>query len=333
MNIDSLAIHRKGKTFTVPSVRIGSRTIVCVGRWLKVASIWDEVWLEPDADCRPDLMIAELQRSPLNPDVFTFAQRFDEREPKYRYHYELDNVAALPTTSFAKWWEQLPQSSRKNARRAQRSGVVVKTVEFDDQLVHGIMGIYNADPLRQTGRFWHFGKSFEVVKKENSTYVDRSCLIGAYLADELIGFIKMVYVDGAAILMQIVAKTEHRDKRPINAMLAKVVEICEQKGMAFLVYGKYHYGNKTQSSLAEFKQRNGFEPMYYPRYYVPLTLKGKIAVRLRLHRGLLEILPEPIITFLVNGRRRILQYSAFLRTSTKSRDVAATPRTVGDDRA
>ena len=66
-----------------------------------------------------------------------------------------DNAAAIPTASFSKWWDGLPQESRKNVRRAGRNGVVVKEVVFDDALVHGIREIYNADPVRQTGRFWH----------------------------------------------------------------------------------------------------------------------------------------------------------------------------------
>jgi hypothetical protein len=332
MTIEFAEIHRKGKRFRVPSVRIGSRTVACVGKSLRVASIWDEDWLEAGTYESPELVIAELRRSPLNADVFTFSQRFDEPEPKHPYYFEQDNVAAVSTVSFAAWWDRLPQESRKNVRRSKRFGVDVREVKFDDDLVRGIMAIYNADELRQTGTFWHYGKGFDDVKRDNSSYLDRSCLLGAYSGDELIGFIKMVYVDGAARLMQIVAKTEHRDKRPMNALIAKAVELCEKKGIPYLIYGKYFYGNKTQSSLVEFKHRNGFEPLYYPKYFVPLTPKGRVAVRLRLHRGLLGILPERIITFLVIGRRMSLQFLSRARAAmTRAGGVRRETSAVGGD--
>src|SRR5438552_1655252 len=83
----------------------------------------------------------------------------------------------------------------------------------------------------------------------------------------------------------------HHDKRPANALIAKAVEICEAKGVRYLTYGNFHYGNKGIDRLLEFKIRNGFEAILMPRFYVPLTLKGALCMRLRLHRGLLGILP------------------------------------------
>jgi hypothetical protein len=310
LKLEYIEVQRKGQNVRVPSCRIGPRTITCAGGWLKIASVMDEEWLEEgDAD-RPELMISEVARSPLRADILTFTQRFDEQTPRLPYTFDWDNAAVVPTTSFAKWWDGLPQVSRKNVRRAARKGVVIKQVSFTDDLVNGIREIYNADPVRQTGRFWHYGKSLESVKKENATYLHRSCLLGAYVGDELVGFIKMVYVGGSARLMQVVAKYQHQDKRPMNALIAKAVEICEREKAAYLVYGKYSYGNKTQSSLMEFKRRNGFERMNFPRYFVPLTIKGRLALRLHLHRGLLGVLPQSVITVLVQSRRRMLQLFA-----------------------
>ena len=60
----------------------------------------------------------------------------------------------------------------------------------------------------------------------------------------------------------------------MNALIAKAAEVCEQKGISHLIYGQFIYGNKRRSSLVEFKRRNGFEQVNFPRYYIPLTLKG-----------------------------------------------------------
>ena len=64
---------------------------------------------------------------------------------------------------------------------------------------------------------------------ENETYLERSEFIGAFYEEKLIGFIKMIYVDRIAMLIQILAKNEHHDKRPMNALLAHTMEICEEK--------------------------------------------------------------------------------------------------------
>ena len=60
-------------------------------------------------------------------------------------------------------------------------------------------------PVRGGRRFWHFGKDVETVRRGLATYLDRSEFIGAYWNEELIGFIKMVYVDQLATLMHIIS--------------------------------------------------------------------------------------------------------------------------------
>ena len=98
----------------------------------------------------------------------------------------------------------------------------------------------------------------------------------------------------------------------MNALIAKAVEVCQDKGVEYLVYSKFTFGNKKTSQLTEFKRRNGFEQMDFVRYYVPLTLKGKLAVKLKLHRGLLGILPSGLIDFLWRVR------SNFIRITPKA---------------
>ena len=94
---------------------------------------------------------------------------------------------------------------------------------------------------------------------------------------------------------------KHYDKRPANALIAKAVEICAQKGISHLVYYSYIY-NDPKSSLTEFKRRNGFEKVLLPRYYIPLTAKGKIALNLGLHRGLVKTIPNPLLSHLLRFR-------------------------------
>jgi hypothetical protein len=261
------------------------------------------------------MAISEMKRRRLRADILTFPQTDYGAPPLHRYPFEWDNAAVINTTDFKRWWEKLPQE-RKNARRAAKRGVFVRVAPFDDELIRGIKEIYDETPVRQGRRFWHFGKDLATIRMENGTYLERSEFIGVYLGQELIGFIKIVYVDRFA-KMQILAKPRHYDKRPMNALIPRVVQVCHERGVSYLVYSNFIFGNKRDSQLTEFKRRNGFERMDFVRYYVPLTLKGKIALKLKLHRGLLGILPAGIINFLL--RLRSLWIAMPLRIAATSK--------------
>jgi hypothetical protein len=295
-------IRIAGKTLYVPSTDICGRTVVVTGKWIRTAQIKDEDVVEGVTVEDPDLFVIKLKESKLKADVFTFAQRPPEVTPKFDYHSEWDNWAAMPTTSFKDWWENLPQESRKNVRRAAKRGVVVKVTPFDYDLVKGVHRIYNRIPVRDGRPFWHFGKDVETVRRGLATYPDRSEFIGAYWGEELIGFVKMVYVDDLAMLFHLISMDEHYDKRPANALIAKAAEVCEQKGISHLIYTKFVYGNKRRSSLVEFKRRNGFQQVNFPRYHIPLTLSGKLFIWLRLYRGFSGLIPEPILQPLLSLR-------------------------------
>ena len=207
-------------------------------------------------------------------------------------------------------------SVRRAVRKASKSGVTVTPVAFDDALVEGIVSINNETPIRQGKPFWHFQKSFNAVKDENSTYADRNTFLGAYYEGELIGFIRLTRTDRAANIVQLLTKMKHFDKKPANALVAKAVEVCEQSKIAHLMYCNYTY-NDPEGSLTEFKRRNGFQKVLLPRYYIPLTLRGKIALRLGIHRGLAQRVPKPLLHRLL--RLRSLWYARRLKNGPPSR--------------
>jgi hypothetical protein len=254
----------------------------------------DEELVEGETVVSPKSFVDKLKASGLHADIFTFAQKVPDVAPKHRYHMEWDNAAVIPITTYQEWWEKRAEYDvRKAVKRASREGVEVRLAEFTDAFVEGIRAIYNEHPLRQGSFFTHYQKPFEAVKRENSTYFDRSAYIGAYYKDELIGFIRMVYVDAIATTLQVISCRKHFDKKPMNALIAKAVEICALKGVSHLVYGSYIY-NDPKSSLTEFKRRNGFEQMLAPRYYIPLTAAGAAALKCGLHHPLSTKLPQSL---------------------------------------
>jgi hypothetical protein len=230
-------------------------------------------------------------------DLFTFIQRLSDTAPRYSYPMELDNMAALRVTTFDDWMtKQIDFKVRNKARKAGKNGVVVREAAYDEAYVRGIQAIYNESPVRQGKPFWHYGKDLEAVRKMNGTFLERSIFIGAYLEEKLIGFVKLVFDEekSQAGLMQIVSMIGHQDKAPTNALIAQAVQSCAERGISYLWYANMSYGKKQADGLADFKRHNGFQKIEVPRYYVPLTLPGRLALRLNLHHGLSELIPEPI---------------------------------------
>lgn len=302
MSIDRTEIRVKGKAVCVPSTRIGDRTVITTGKWLKKATLQDEELLEGEAVPDPESFVRELKRTGLHADIFTFAQNLSNTKPRFTHHLEWDNLAVIPITSFSDWWDKRVESSvRRAVRKAAKSGIVVKEAEFDDAFVQGIVNINNETPIRQGRTFWHYQKNFDAVKLEHATYRERTAFLGAYYECELIGYLRITFADNIANIIQILSMMKHFDKRPTNALIAKAVEICAQQGISYLTYCNYVY-NDPDSSLTEFKRRNGFEQVLVPRYYIPLTLKGKTALILGMHQGLLGRIPKPLVKKLLRVR-------------------------------
>jgi hypothetical protein len=303
----NIEIAIKGKWITVPALEVNGKNIVVGGKWIRIARVEAEEWLESELeDPQRCVQVLKQQRSAdLQADILSFAQKPPDIHRKYQFPVEWDSVAAVCLTSFQEWWDGLPQETRKNVRRAQKRGVVVQVRTLDDDLIRDLQILNNDSPVRQGKVFTHYGKTIDQVKKDQAAFLDRCDYICAYHEKELIGVVKLIYRGEVASILTFLPKASHHDKRPANAIMAKAVELCEQKGIHYLTFGKFNYGNKHHTPLREFKIRNGFGEIRVPHYYVPLTVKGAISVRLKLHRGLLGLLPHGVITFLVNTRAKL----------------------------
>ena len=104
---------------------------------------------------------------------------------------------------------------------------------------------------------------------------------------------------------------KHWDKAVNNALLAKAVEVCASNGERWLMYGRI--GNHP--SLDKFKESNGFVKFPITRYYVPLTWKGRVAIRLGLHREFKDALPQslkgpliPVLNWASRNKMRLKLY-------------------------
>jgi hypothetical protein len=275
-------------------IQISGKDLRVKGRFVKIAQLEGEkyVFLE-----QPEAVLEGLKNSGAHVDVFTFMQRLPDTAPKYTYQMEWDNFAALPVSTYEHWWkEQIGYKARNKAKQAEKKGVVLREMAFDETLAAGICGVYNESPMRQGHRNTHYGKDVPTVYREAATFLDCSVFVGAYLGEELIGFIKLVIDESRtqAGLLNIVSMVKHRDKAPTNALIAYAVKACAGRGIPYLVYSNFAYGKRATSTLSDFKERNGFQKIDVPRYYIPLTPAGKLALQLGLHHRLVDHVPESV---------------------------------------
>jgi hypothetical protein len=275
-------------------ITVAGKEVRIRGRFLRIARLEADKYHFIDS---PDAILSALKTCGTRVDLFSFIQRLPDTSKKFPFYMEWDNFAALPVSTFDHWWnEQIGFKARNKAKQAQKKGVVIREVPFDRNLVKGIWEIYNESPIRQGKRFSHYGKDLETVYRDEASFLDTSVFIGAFYEETLIGFIKMVYDETKtqAGLMNICSSIKDRDKAPTNALVAQAVRSCADRGISHLVYSNFAYGNKQRSTLSDFKERSGFERVDVPRYYVPLTPLGSIALRAGLHHRLASRIPEPI---------------------------------------
>ncbi|HEY1903581.1 MAG TPA: hypothetical protein VGG56_14195 [Terracidiphilus sp.] len=298
-----IEISLRGRWQAVPAFWALGQTIIVTGGRVKIARVHDEEWIEEEVLAPEEYIRAiKANREIAKADIFTFVQKVPHITPCYTYPMELESTAVARVGNFTEWWDALPQISRKNVRRSNKRGVTIRQVQFTDDVICGIAEVQNETSIRQGRRYPHYGKSFEQVKRDHSGFLDHCDFIAAYFDGKIIGFLKVVYRGKVASILQINSMMAHFDKRPSNALVTKAAELCSARGVEYLTYARFNYGNKGEDSLREFKIRNGFEEMLVPRYYVPLTPWGQVSVKCKLYRSPLSILPRNVIRALVAAR-------------------------------
>lgn len=228
-------------------------------------------------------------------DAFSFLERrwchtFQDIEAWIKGN---DNIALLHLTDYDEWWKSIGKKTRNMVRKAEKSGVRTEIAEPNDNLAKGVWKIYNETPIRQERAFPHYGASLAAVREELSS-TQNTTYVGAYLQNELVGFIQLVRGDDIVMISQILTLQKHLDKAVNNALIAKAIEVCADQRTRHVMYGRM--GNHP--SLDKFKQSNGFSKFQLTRYYVPITKKGKITIKLGLHKEMKDALPQSLKYFL-----------------------------------
>lgn len=244
----------------------------------------------------PEAATEELRKSRRRIDLFTFTQKLGEA-PKYVYPMEWDNLATAHISGYDDWMmRQIHTKVRTKIRKAGKMGVVTREVPLDDELLRGISAIYNETPIRRGKRFWHYGIDLDSLRRMKSTFLERSIFLGAFFEGILVGFIKLVTDEhqNQAVSLHVISMIQHRDKCAMNALIAQAVRTCVERGIPYLCLAGKVGGDTHGADHLRFKLNNGFQQMDFPRYYVPLTGLGRMALGLGLHHDLASWIPEPV---------------------------------------
>jgi hypothetical protein len=116
----------------------------------------------------------------------------------------------------------------------------------------------------------------------------REDLITAYLDDELVGFAMVGNARRCRELGQIISRLAYRHYGINNALIAAAVAVCECQKLPYFAYYGWGYG-----ALVDFKGHDRFAEVRLPRCHVPLTARGRIALRFGVHRGWKEEVLSP----------------------------------------
>lgn len=205
-----------------------------------------------------------------------------------RLHREFVDMAVMPVTSYDQWFTvQINNKVRNLVKKAAKSGVEVRECAFDLAFATGLSAIFNETPLRQGRPFLHYGKTPQTVLTQFSRFLFRERVFGAYREGHLIGVLFLGMAETACHIGQIISLQSARNLAVNNALIAKAVEVCAEAGKPSLVYAFW-----PRSTLRDFKKQNGFVPTPSLRYQIPLTWKGRLALRLKLHTPLSDRIPD-----------------------------------------
>jgi hypothetical protein len=243
-------------------------------------------------------------------DIFTFLERkwcCPIMEPSKTWTGIEDNIAILRLKNYDEWWKSIGKKTRNMIRKAEKVGIHVEVAVADDKLAEGIWRILNETPIRQGRGFPHYGVSLDVAKR-NLIPFPNSTHIGAYFLNELVGFAYLVHGDRLTVISQLLSLQRYRDKAVNNVLMAKAIEFCADNHIEWVMYGRM--GNHP--TLDSFKESNGFKKVLLARYFLPLTSKGKLAIKLKLNRELKDSLPPsmkkalfPLYNWVSRTRARI----------------------------
>ena len=111
---------------------------------LRILALRDEL---SDSPADPETIIQDIRQRRLPVDLFTFLQRPPGTSPTFSYYMEWDNFAVVEISTYENWFKkQIHPNTRTNIHKATKKGLVVREEAFSDELVAGLVELFNETP-------------------------------------------------------------------------------------------------------------------------------------------------------------------------------------------
>lgn len=205
------------------------------------------------------------------------------------------------------------KKTRNMVTSSLRAGAKAECVEkMSETTCAQVLRIFKETPFRE-GRFFPGYYTWTSCRVRNvfRTNEENVSVIATWKG-KVVGVSRVRFNDQVAALGQLMSSVEaRRGCRGIsNLMIAKLVELLAERGVRYLVYGKFG----VIPSLDRFKLSNGFRPVTVNYNYVLLSAKARGLAALGLHRRPDILLSShPWSISLVTSLQRLLPLSFVLK--------------------
>ncbi|KKN83058.1 hypothetical protein LCGC14_0303240 [marine sediment metagenome] len=230
-------------------------------------------WLGADAES-----IQLLRAIESGANMYSYWSEFSNHQ------YQLtDQFAGIPVSSYADWWNSISRKTRNMVRKAQKLGLTVQRMAFNDELLAATYAIYNESPTRQNRAFPPYGRNTKRIAMDREKTLPQYYHGEEYLVarhnGKIIAYIHLVYTRDSVMFNEILGLMKHRNTSAINFLINEAVKLASDMKLKYIIYGKL-----ANNNLGKFKLNNGFEKIKMYRYFAPVNIRGKLICSLRIYK-------------------------------------------------
>ena len=188
------------------------------------------------------------------------------------------------------WTNKFNKKARNLVKKFKKSNGIVKVLDRPLDYINEIMEVNLSAPIRQgrpmppsyTNREIVI-KSLEASLKEKKGHLK---VYGAFIHDKLVAYSYVVEHNGYAYISRFLTHTKYFKYAVSNGLISAIIEDLCNRNIEVVQYG---YWSRHHKGVNHFLKQHGFERGKVEAYYIPLSRKGRLALRiLRLISGVKE---------------------------------------------
>ncbi len=204
----------------------------------------------------------------------------------------LDRIANFSITIYARilplskgfeyiWKNKFNKKARNLVRKFLRSGGKVELLKNPLNYVDDIMEINLSKPLRQ-GRplpetYTRKDLVIQILERNIRDKGEHFRVYGAFIKDKLVAYAYVSEHNGYAYISRFLTHAKYFKYAASNGLLSFIIESLCKEGVKVVQYG---YWSRHYEGVNHFLQQHGFEKGEVRAYYIPLTMKGSLVLKM-----------------------------------------------------